>query len=181
MPKAKKARVTKKTKVVKLSARARARNAVSEMRRPSMGSLTPAQFSFQYLHQRSWDATSFFEAAEAGMQDIDWQNGAESFKLRNGSLLEESTTLHADFDTKKKLVVLYSGARFLSARSLAMQNALLLMAEANKWKSREVKELRLFTTSENPAQSVKRNRTWLKFIEPKLDLLPVGYKVNQLN
>jgi len=178
MPKAKKAKAVKKTAVK--SARVRARESVTTMNRPDMGDLTPAQYSFQYLHQRSWDATSFFEAAEAGMQGVDWQNGAESFKLRKGSLLEEGTTLHADFDVKKKIVALYAGARFLSARSLAMQNAIKLMAKANKWKTREVKELRVFTTSENKAQNVKRSKTWKQFIKPKVGLLPSEYKVNVL-
>lgn len=173
-----------KAKPKPLTARVRAREALASkpaLKRPDMGTLTPAQFSFQFLHQRSWDATSFFEAAEAGMYGLSWQNGAESFKLRDGSLLEEGTTLHADFDVAKRIVALYVGAKVLSARSLAMQNAIALMARENKWKVREVAELRVYTHSENKFQDAKRQRVWKEFVKPKVALLPDGVTVNQLS
>ena len=107
-----------------------------------------------------------------------WTNGAESFKLRLGILLEASTTLHAEFNVTKRLITLYAGARFLSARSLGMQNTIELMAKENKWRLRTIKELRVYTTSENDAQDKKRKKVWSNFIQPKVrKLLPADYKL----
>lgn len=125
-------------------------------------------YSYQKLHGKSWDATSYHVLAAYGMAGEEWTSGSEKMKLRSGQLIEESTSLLAEFLVDKKSVTIFTGAAMLGARAKGAQSAIRITADENGWKVVDAKEFHYFSESDDPKQAVKRERVYNERIFPMI-------------